>query len=350
MFFERGIEVLYVGPVVHVVMQMHRLLIDDGLKGRVVVRQCWYFMRHDLSSKTLKMTGNRTGIQMPTLYRSCILGVAVWEFEASSRQATAISRQLSRYIDRVREDPERPATPTGEARLAQVGFRPVTSGTRDGKIERLRFLTRDFVAVAKNTDFCRVCNWRKFDVQDFAFSPRNRVARSRGSGRGGDGLRESLRGRQGVHRAKGVPGLDCLQNLVGSCFVGILAWHIVHQNVLPSEAENRKITWEVGDAEAIEQEIRVGIGAADAGHWPFREEFVPLGEVLVGRTRKPQQRQSRIHRINKGSDSDIDDLVLAPDGVVIENFDSVVVLGAPVGPAIAEPVRVSDEVHRTMRA
>ena len=82
----------------------------------------------------------------------------MWEFEASSRRATAISHQLSRYIDRVREDPERPAAPTGEARLAQVGFRPVTSGTRDGKIERLRFLTRDFAAVAKNADHCRVCN------------------------------------------------------------------------------------------------------------------------------------------------------------------------------------------------
>ena len=57
MFFERGIEVLYVGPVVHVMMQVHRLLIDDGLKGGVVVRQCWYFMRHDFFLQNLKDDG-----------------------------------------------------------------------------------------------------------------------------------------------------------------------------------------------------------------------------------------------------------------------------------------------------
>ena len=37
MFFDCCVEVLDVGTVVHVVVQGHRLLIDDGFEGRVVV-------------------------------------------------------------------------------------------------------------------------------------------------------------------------------------------------------------------------------------------------------------------------------------------------------------------------
>ncbi len=39
MLFERGIQVFHVGRVMHVVMQVHRLLINDGFEGRVVIRQ-----------------------------------------------------------------------------------------------------------------------------------------------------------------------------------------------------------------------------------------------------------------------------------------------------------------------
>ena len=39
MFFESGIEIFHVCGVMHVVMQMHRFLIDERFEGRVVVRQ-----------------------------------------------------------------------------------------------------------------------------------------------------------------------------------------------------------------------------------------------------------------------------------------------------------------------
>src|SRR5580693_8737659 len=46
MLVEGGVEVLDVGCVMHVVMEMHRLFIDGRVERRVVVRQGGQFMRH----------------------------------------------------------------------------------------------------------------------------------------------------------------------------------------------------------------------------------------------------------------------------------------------------------------
>jgi hypothetical protein len=46
MLVERRVQVLDVGAVMHVVMQMHRLFIDGGFERRIRVRQRGEFMRH----------------------------------------------------------------------------------------------------------------------------------------------------------------------------------------------------------------------------------------------------------------------------------------------------------------
>ena len=48
MFVQGGVQVLDVSGVMHVVMQMHRLFINGGFQGRVVVRQGGELMRHFL--------------------------------------------------------------------------------------------------------------------------------------------------------------------------------------------------------------------------------------------------------------------------------------------------------------
>ena len=39
MLFQGGVEVLHISAVVHVVVQGHRLLVDDGFECRIVIRQ-----------------------------------------------------------------------------------------------------------------------------------------------------------------------------------------------------------------------------------------------------------------------------------------------------------------------
>ena len=39
MLFEGGVEILDVGTVMHVVVQGHRLLVDDRFEGCVIIRQ-----------------------------------------------------------------------------------------------------------------------------------------------------------------------------------------------------------------------------------------------------------------------------------------------------------------------
>ena len=66
MLVQRRVEVLDVGGVMHVVMQVHRLFVDGGFERRVIVRQggssCAIFTSSKVcaiffSSKVLKMTG-----------------------------------------------------------------------------------------------------------------------------------------------------------------------------------------------------------------------------------------------------------------------------------------------------
>ena len=46
MLVERRIQVLDIGGVMHVVVQMHCLFVDGGFERRVCVRQRGQFMRH----------------------------------------------------------------------------------------------------------------------------------------------------------------------------------------------------------------------------------------------------------------------------------------------------------------
>src|ERR1019366_5246680 len=46
MLVQCRVEVLHVGGVMHVVMQMHRLFVDGGFERRVIVRQGGQFVRH----------------------------------------------------------------------------------------------------------------------------------------------------------------------------------------------------------------------------------------------------------------------------------------------------------------
>src|SRR5919198_1147509 len=55
-------------------------------------------------------------------------------------------------IDRICENPKGPTMPSGEARLSEVGLGAVTTGTRDGEIERGSLLFRDLVPIAKNSN------------------------------------------------------------------------------------------------------------------------------------------------------------------------------------------------------
>ena len=46
MLIERGIQILDVGGMMHVVVQVHRLLINGGFERRIGIRQRGKFVRH----------------------------------------------------------------------------------------------------------------------------------------------------------------------------------------------------------------------------------------------------------------------------------------------------------------
>src|SRR5258706_8882108 len=47
MLFDSSVEILNVGTVMHIVVQGHRLFVDNGFERRVVVRQWGEFVSHD---------------------------------------------------------------------------------------------------------------------------------------------------------------------------------------------------------------------------------------------------------------------------------------------------------------
>src|SRR5580704_9979406 len=257
-------------------------------------------MRHDLSSKTLMMTGSRTGIQRAHIISNslkmratcCAMGVATGPSCANRvlvRIGVRHGRSRSSYVYGIGKDPECPAVPSCETGLLQVRFGAVVARTGYGKVETRSLLMHDLTSVAQHANECRTCRGRQLDVQGFSWSPSDRVAGARARCRCKDTFREFVGGRKSVDCAEGVPCLNCAQDGVCSSAIGVPPGHVRQQDVLSRQAEYREIAGEMSDTPAVDQHIGVGIGAADARHMAVLKQLVPFGKVLVGRARQPQQ-------------------------------------------------------------
>src|SRR4029077_8336336 len=143
---------------------------------------------------------------------------------------------------------------------------------------------------------------------------------------------------------KGVAGLDGIEDGGGAGLVGIDTGLIGEQDVLTSQAEDGKVAWKLSEAGVTDDEVGVRIGAADAGDRALLEEAIPLGEVFGRRAGEAEQGQTRVDGVEEAGDGDVEYFVFAPDGVVVEDLDAVVVGGGPVGPAVTKSVGMRDEV------
>jgi hypothetical protein len=86
MLVERRVQVLDVGGVVHVVMQVHRLFVDGGFERRVVIRQGGQFMRH--------FHFLQRGGSLKVLLLENISGVAASQFEEAGFEVESLKGAL----------------------------------------------------------------------------------------------------------------------------------------------------------------------------------------------------------------------------------------------------------------
>lgn len=176
------------------------------------------------------------------------------------------------YVNRVGEDPQRPAVPTGKTRLAKIRFRTVTTGTGQGNIERVGFLICDFLTVAKNAENGTTCPSGSLDVKHGSGTPDDRLA---GSGRRdvvssrprrGDDLRKAVRRIERINRAKGISEFDRVQDDVGAGVIRIDSGLVAEQNVLARQAEHRKIAGKFRDVVLTDDDVCMRVRTADAGN------------------------------------------------------------------------------------
>src|SRR6267143_1866275 len=71
-------------------------------------------------------------------------------------------------------------------------------------------------------------------------------------------------------------------DVVGASAVGIDSGLIGQEDVLAGQAEDGEVAGELGNGHAVDDDVGVRVGAADAGHGSLLEELVPLRKVFVG--------------------------------------------------------------------
>src|SRR5262249_22331637 len=118
--------------------------------------------------------------------------------------------------------------------------------------------------------------------------------------------------------------------------IGIDARLVLKENVLPGEAEHGDVAREARQAPAIDQNISVRVGSADAGHRTVGGKFIPFREIFLGSAGKAKQGKARIHGIEESSDGDVENGVAAPYGIVVEDLDAVVIGRGPIRPAVTQ--------------
>src|SRR5262249_13642181 len=138
---------------------------------------------------------------------------------------------------------------------------------------------------------------------------------------------------------------DGVEDDVGASVISVDARLIVEQHVLAREAEDREVAGEFQDAALADDDVGVRVGAADAGNRALLQKLIPLGEVFLWGARETKQRKARIDWIHDGGDDQVNDCVFSPDGVIVENFNAIVIRYTPITPPIAQTKRMGNEVY-----
>ena len=74
------------------------------------------------------------------------------------------------------------------------------------------------------------------------------------------------------------------------------------------------------------------VGGTNARNRPLLEKFVPLRKVLFRRARQPHERELVVFSIKKERIHQVEEIILAPGGVLVPDLHPVEIRGLPVGP------------------
>jgi hypothetical protein len=160
----------------------------------------------------------------------------------------------SRDVDGVGEDPEGLAAPSGEAGLAEIGFGAILTGAGQRQIEDVSFAAGDLATVSQYADCRSIRTCGQGDVENRIVGPRDRLSRTGGIGWRHDALRKAVGGIEGIDCAEGVTVLEGREQGVDAGLAIVGGALGVEENVLPDQAEDRKITGETGELMIVDAE------------------------------------------------------------------------------------------------